>query len=122
MPVIVASKTRYAGTVSPTGLNVETVVVDITAQSDDYLVEGYVDLSQLASGDSVVVKEYIAVDGVNYQLFCQATYTGPVLEPVVRFHTKTLLYNMKYKVTITQTSGTLKSFPYGFILEVLGIA
>jgi hypothetical protein len=31
-----------------------------------------------------------------------------------------LLYNMKYKVTITQTSGTLRSFPYGFLLEVMG--
>ena len=122
MPVVVASKTRYAGTVSPAELNVETVVVDISAQPDDYLVEGYVDLSQLASGDAVVLREYIAVDGVNYQLFCQVAYTGPVPEPIVRFHTKTLHYNMKYKVTITQTSGTLRSFPYGFILEVLGIA
>ena len=27
---------------------------------------------------------------------------------------------MKYKVTIAQTAGTLRSFPYGFVLEVLG--
>jgi hypothetical protein len=49
------------------------------------------------------------------------TYSGPVSDPIIRFHTKTLLYNMMYKVTITQTSGTLRSFPYGFILEVLGV-
>jgi len=120
--IVVASKTRYSGTVTPTDLDVETTVVEIPAQADDYLVEGYIDLSQLAEGDEVVIKEYIAVDGVNYREFCTVTYTGPVAEPVVRFHTKTLLYNMKYKVTITQTGGTLKSFPYGFILEVLGIA
>ena len=122
MPVVVASKTRYSGTVTPTDLNVETTVVEIGAQADDYLVEGYIDLSQLAAGDEVVVKEYIAVDGVNYREFCTVTYSGPVPEPVIRFHTKTLLYNMKYKVTIMQTKGILRSFPYGFILEVLGTA
>jgi hypothetical protein len=104
LPVVVASKTRYLGIVTPTDLNVETTVVEIGAQADDYLVEGYIDLSQLAAGDEVVVREYIAVDGVNYQLFCQATYSGPVPEPVIRFHTKTLLYGMMYKVTITQVA------------------
>lgn len=120
MPVVVASKTRYSGVVTPVDLNVETVVVDIPAQADDYLVEGYIDLSQLSSGDVVVVREYIAVDGVSYGLFVQVEYSGPVAEPVVRFHTKTLLYNMKYRVTVTQTAGVLRGFPYGFVLEVLG--
>ena len=119
MVIVIASKTRYSGTVTPTDLNVETVVVEIGAQADDYIVEGYIDLSALASGDAVKVREYIAVDGVNYQLFCQVTYSGPVSEPIIRFHSKQLLYNMKYKATITQTSGTLRSFPYGFLLEVM---
>jgi hypothetical protein len=122
MPVIIASKTRYSGTASPPALNTETTVVEITGASDDYIVEGYIDLSQLASGDAVEVREYIAVDGVNYQLYARVTYSDPVSEPVIRFHAKTLLYNMKYKVTITQTSGTLRSFPYGFVQEVLGVA
>ena len=120
MPVVVASKTRYSGVVTPVDLNVEAVVVDIPAQADDYLIEGYIDLSQLSSGDVVVVREYIAVDGANYGLFVQVEYSGPVAEPVVRFHTKTLLHNMKYRVTVTQTAGTLRGFPYGFVLEVLG--
>jgi len=122
VPVVVASKTRYSGTASPPALNTETTVVEIGAQADDYLVEGYIDLSQLASGDAVEVREYIAVDGVNYKLYARVAYSGPVSEPVIRFHTKTLLCNMKYKVTVIQTSGVLRSFPYGFILEVLGVA
>jgi hypothetical protein len=122
MPIIVASKTRYSGSVTPSALNTETTVIEITAQSDDYIVEGFLDLANLASGDTVVVKEYIAIDGTNYRLFTQPTYSGVVSEPAIRFHTKVLLYNMKYKVTITQTAGTLRSFPYGFTLEVLGTA
>jgi len=119
MPVIIASKTRYTGSVSPTALNTETTVVDIPPQSDDYLVEGYIDLSTLASGDQVVVREYIALDGTNYGTFATVTYNGPVSDPVVRFHTKTIPNNAKYRVTITQTSGVLRSFYYAFILEVL---
>jgi hypothetical protein len=120
MPVIVARKVRYAGTVTPPGLNVETVVVDIPPQEDDYLVEGYLDLGALASGDSVEVREYVAVDGSSYRLFLRVAVSGPVPEPVLRFHTKTLLYGMAYRVTVVQTAGTPRGFPYGFIVEILG--
>jgi hypothetical protein len=120
VPVVVASKTRYAGTVTPSALNTETVVVDIPAQTDDYIVEGYIDLGALASGDAVTIKEYIALDGVNYRTFVTASYSGPVGDPIVRFHAKTIYYGSPYRVTITQTAGTLRSFPYRFILEVLG--
>jgi len=121
MPVRIASKADYTGTVAPPSLDTETTVVEIGAQADDYLVEGYVDLGAMASGDSVVVREYIAVDGINYRKFAEVTYSGPVPEPVIRFHTKTLYKNFKYKVTITQTAGTLRSFPYAFILQVLEV-
>ena len=121
MPVVVASKTRYTGSVSPTALNTETAVVDIGAQSDDYIVEGWIDLSALASGDAVTIKEYVAVDGANYRTYATVSYSGPVSDPIIRFHAKTLTYNMKYRVTVTQTSGVLRSFPYGFVLEVLGV-
>jgi hypothetical protein len=121
MTVVVQSKTRYFGTVTPSALNTETTVLNITGASDDYMVEGYIDLSQLQSGDAVVVNEYIAVDGTSYQLYATVTYSGPVSAPVIRFHTKTLLYNMLYKVTINQTAGSAtRSFPYGFTQEVLG--
>jgi len=119
MPVIVSSKSRYVGSVSPSSLNSETIVVDIPSQSDDYIVEGYIDLNALASGDQVIVREYIALDGTNYRTFATVTYSGPVSDPIVRFHTKTIPNNAMYRVTITQTSGTLRTFNYGFILEVL---
>jgi hypothetical protein len=122
MPVVIASKTRYSGTVSPPALNTETTVVEITAQSDDYIVSGWIDLGALASGDAVTIRVYVAVDGTNYRTYATASYTGPVSDPIVRIHEMQLLYTMKYKVTITQTSGTLRSFPYGFILEVMGTA
>ena len=121
MPVIVASKTRYTGSVTPPALNAETVVVDVPAQGDDYIVEGWIDLGALASGDAAVVREYVAVDGANFRLFAEASFDGPADAPAVRFHAKTLAYNMKYRVTVTQTAGSaLRSFPYAFVVEVLG--
>ena len=121
MAIIVQSKERYIGNVTPTALNVETTIIEITAQIDDYMVEGYISLRNLAGGDTVVIKEYIAVDGQNYDLFIPPTqYNGPVDAPVIRFHMKLLTYNMKYKATITQIAGTLRSFPYAFIKEVQG--
>ena len=122
MPVVVASKSRFYGTATPSDLNVETTVVEVGAQSDDYIVEGYIDVSQLRAGDALEIREYIAVDGSNYQLFLRTTLSGPVSEPVIRFHAKTFVFLMKYKVTVVQTSGTIRSFPYGFVLEVLGTA
>jgi hypothetical protein len=120
VPVIVASKTRYSGTVTPPALNTETTVLEITGQSDDYIVEGYLDLGALASGDVLEVREYIAVDGMNYRILYRYSFSGAQSEPVLRLHAKNLLYSMKYKVAIVQSSGTLRSFPYGFLVEVLG--
>jgi hypothetical protein len=122
MPVVISSKTDYTGTLSIPSLNTETTVVEVSQQSDDYIVEGYLDLSQLQSEDALTVNEYIAVDGVNYQQFLSTQFSGPVSMPIIRFHAKTILKNMKYKVTVNQTSGTPRNIPYGFIVEVLGQA
>jgi len=120
LPVVIASKTEYTGTVSPSALNTETTVIEIAGQSDTYIVEGWIDLGALASGDTVVIKIYVAVDGTNYRTYATVTYSGPVSDPIIRIHSMQLCKNMKFKVTITQTAGTLRSFPYGFLHEVMG--
>jgi hypothetical protein len=120
VPVVVAQKSDYSGTVTPSAIGTPATVIEIGAQSGDYIVEGYIDTSGLQAGDTLEIREWIAVDGVNYRLFLHPTVSGPPSEPVIRFHAKTLLSSMKYKVEVVQTSGTLRSFPYGFIVEVLG--
>lgn len=119
-PVVIASKTRYTGTVTPPATGVETTVVDIPPQADDYMVEGYIDLAQLTAGDSVLVKELVALDGSSFRAFTNIIYTGPVDEPVVRFHTKTLPAQAGYRVTVTPLTGAPRTIPYAFILEVMG--
>jgi len=120
VPIAVIAKQELKGTTTLTDLNVETTVVEIPPQTDSYIVEGWIDLSQLQSGDTVVIKIYIAVDGVNYQSYLTLQLNGPLSDPVYRFHAMTLCSTMKYKVTITQTAGTPRSFPYAFVVEVMG--
>jgi hypothetical protein len=120
MPVIISSKSDYKGTITIPSLNTETTVIEVTGQTDDFIVEGYLDLSQLQNGDTLTVTEYIAIDGVNYQQFLTSQFSGPVSMPIIRFHAKTIQKTMKYKVTVNQTSGTVRNIPYGFIVEVLG--
>jgi hypothetical protein len=120
MPVIIFAKHNYVGTVNITNVGQETTVVDIPPQNDDYIVEGYIDLSSLRQGDVLVVTEYMALDGANYRPFASYSFEGPLSAPIYRFHTKTLYKAMGYRVAVRLVSGTTpKPVPYAFILEVL---
>jgi hypothetical protein len=121
MPVVIANKQEFTGSVTPSALNTETTVVEFANVGNTYITEGYIDLGNLASGDTVVVTEYIAVDGVNYRIFDQNTFQNAQSKPIIRFHAKTFTSNMKHKVTINQTAGTLRSFPYSFVQEIMGV-
>jgi hypothetical protein len=75
----------------------------------------------MASGDAVVIKTYIAVDGANQKQVDQITLTGAQTIPVVRIPSCTVAYNGKFRVTITQTSGTIRSYPYSFIVQIMEV-
>jgi hypothetical protein len=119
MPVRIASKTRYQGSITPSALNTETNIINLAKQSDDFILEGQISLQNLASGDTVVVKIYLAVDGTNQVLSDTMTFNGPVSVPVVRIPATTLAYNILPRVTVTQTAGTLRAIPYSFIVQVM---
>jgi len=127
MPIVVASKADTKGTVTPSGLNVETTVYAPGVQGDDAIVEGEVSLQNLAAADTVVVTEYMSVDGTNFEILNQQTFSGVQAEPAIRLVTK--LIGPKtggtgggqvYKVTVKQTAGTARAYPFWFVLQVLG--
>jgi hypothetical protein len=119
MPIRIKSRTPYQGNASPSALNTETDIINLASQTDAYIVEGQIDLVNLASGDAVTLKVYIAVDGINQRLSDSQSFSGAQSIPVVRVPAHTLLSNGKFRVTITQTSGTLRSFPYSFLMELM---
>lgn len=119
MPIRIKSKERLQDSATPSGLDVETDIVDIASQTDDYIIEGQIDLSNMASGDSVTLRVYIAVDGVTQELSDEQSFTGAQSIPVVRVPAHTIAYNGLFKVTVEQTGGTVRSFPYTFIKELM---
>ena len=119
MPVRIKEKVRSQGSVTPSALNTETDIINLGNQSDDYIIEGQIDLSQLDTGDEVIIRVYIAVDGTNQKLSDEMTFSGRQDIPVVRVVAHTIPYNGKFRVTITQTEGTLREFPYSFIYQIM---
>jgi hypothetical protein len=119
MPIRIKSRTTYQGNASPSGLGTETNIINLASQTDAYIVEGQIDLVNLASGDAVTLKVYIAVDGTNQRLSDSQSFSGAQSIPVVRVPAHTLLSNGKFRVTITQTTGTLRSYPYSFLMELM---
>jgi hypothetical protein len=120
--VYIKYKQGIKGTVTVPDLNTEVTVVEINPQENDYIIEGYIDVSQMQVGDTLEVREYIAVDGTNYSVYAYGVFSDAQDQPVIRFTKKTLQAEMKYKVTVRQTTGTPRSFPYCFILLVYGQA
>jgi sugar lactone lactonase YvrE len=118
--VVVRVKDRFvfSGVVRPTALGTETVVVDLPDYPEFILVEGYIDVSALDSGDVLVVNVYLAVDGVTRRLYDTVTLSGVVPTPVVRVTPMYLRGDSKFRVTINQTGGALRDFPFWFIVLV----
>ena len=105
---------------SPTAvtLNAETTIFGVTAQAADYVFEGYISLRNMVAGDTTIVTEYISVDGTNYDIYWQVTYSGAQTTPALRFHGKLFELNMLYKVTVKQTAGTGRAYPNSSVLQV----
>ena len=121
MTVVISSKEILSGTATPTALSEPALVIDIPDQPDEYIMEGYIDLSQMLTGDEVIIEEFLAVDGASQRLLTKSKFANTQDEPIIRFHSKTIKRDGKYKVQLTQTKGTLRKYPYYFIKLNFGV-
>jgi len=119
LPVRIREKVRSQASVTPTALNTETDLINLADQTDDYIIEGQIDISGLAAGDEVIIRVYIAADGVNQRLSDEMTFSGAQTVPIVRVMAHTVPYNGKFRVTVTQTAGTLRTYYYTFIYQIM---
>ena len=75
--------------------------------------EGYVDLTNMQAGDTVVVKEYLRMkkDGpwINY---ATTTYNGAQTEPAI--HAVRKLSEHGFRVSLQQTAGVNRDYDYWF--------
>jgi hypothetical protein len=114
----ITGKTDNQSSIGPVTINVETTVISIAAQAADYVPEVYLSLQNMTTGDATTVTEYISVDGANYEIYQQFPYSGAQTQSVLRFHGKLLELNMLYKLTVKQTAGTGRAYPFTSVVQV----
>jgi len=79
-------------------------------------LEGYIDLSHMMDGDTVTLRRYVKIQkDAEYKLHGEETYVGTQAQPLIRFPPMAGYYGIK--ITLQQTSGTHKNFPYQFFKE-----
>jgi hypothetical protein len=93
----------------------EDTVVEYS-DAEPFTLVGWVNLKNMASGDTVVIKEshFLAKD-TDYTLYATRTYKDAQSQPLLRITPTQALKGCK--VTLQQTSGTLKSYPYEFYIS-----
>jgi hypothetical protein len=118
MVVRIKSRTIYSGSVTPSALNTETNLISVPAQPDIYLFEAYVDIGNLASGETALVRLYLRVDGSTERLYDEVSVSGDYPQKVVHITAMNLRANAQARLAVVQTAGTLRAFPYWGVVMV----
>jgi len=78
------------------------------------LVEGMINLTPMAAGDTVVVREYMQVLSAGaYAKYAEETYADAQAISLLQLLTRISTHDIK--VTIQQTAGTYRTFEYSFV-------
>jgi len=91
----------------------QILVLDEMPMGFPRYLEGYIDLSPLEGGDTLIIRQYIKIepDGP-YTIHGQETYTGEQALKLLYIHTKPSRYGIM--ITAQQTGGTFKTLRYQF--------
>ena len=99
-------------TLTADGTEQNLVLDEISGNPQRYL-EGYVDLSNMASGDTIVIRQYMKIKETgSYVKYAEETFSGAQSLPMLYIVTKPAKYGLK--ITLQQTAGTYRSFDYQF--------
>jgi len=111
---LLAPTSPIEGTLTADGS--EQTVVEATGTLE-FKLDGYIDLSNMASGDTVVIREYIKIapDGA-YVKYAEETYSDAQSLPLLHIVTKPARYGLK--ITLRQTAGTNRDYPYQFFKRI----
>jgi len=106
-----------------TTLSKGTVVADGTEQvvvetRTPGRVMGYIDLQEMAPGDTVVIRQYIRVrpDGA-FKKYAEESFSGAQDVPIIYIRPKESANN-GIRVTLQQTAGVMRSYDFHFLREV----
>ena len=76
-------------------------------------LEGWIDLANMASGDTIIITQYAKVkSGGTYRRYASATYVGAQTDPALFVTRVPSRYGVK--LTLQQSAGTYRTFDYNF--------
>jgi len=105
-------KLKPIGSGTFTASDKEDVVIEY-GEKEPFRVQGWIDLRNMADGDTVIMRQYFQLEKEDaLSLFAQRTYKNAQSQPLIHITPREIV--RKVKVTIQQTSGTFKQFPYEF--------
>jgi len=79
-------------------------------------IVGYVDLSNMAMADTVVIRQYMKLTSEsNYKKYAEQTLIGVQPEPLLYITPKET--DVAILITLQQTTGAFKRYPHNFIEE-----
>ena len=78
-----------------------------------HLVDGYIDLSELASGESITVREYMMIkSGGSFVLYAEETYSNAQSIPLLHITTKPARYGLKVELYMESAPAADRNFDY----------
>ena len=105
-----AFDTPIEGTVTMDGTE-KNVVLDEVSGNPSRFLEGYIDLSPMASGDTIVIRQYMKIAATgDYVKYAEETYSGAQSLPLLYIVSKSGRYGIK--ITAQQTAGTYRTLTY----------
>jgi hypothetical protein len=107
-----AFDTPIEGSITMDGTE-QTIVLDEISVNPQRHLEGYIDLSPMAAGDTIVIRQYIKITATGaYVKYAEETYSDAQALPALYITTKAGRYGIK--VTAQQTAGTYRTLAYQF--------
>jgi len=88
----------------------EQTIIESTSIGE---IEGWIDLANMASGDTVIIRMYVKTkSGGTYRQYDSTTYSNAQTNPAT--HLIKLSAKYGFKVTLQQTAGSYRTFDYNF--------
>jgi len=112
LAAIEAFDTPIEGSVAMDGTEKNVVLDEVTGNPPRFL-EGYIDLTPMQSGDTIIVRQYMKIASAgDYVKYAEETYSGAQSLPLLYITTKSGRYGIK--ITAQQTAGTNRTLTYQF--------
>ena len=113
-----AFDTPIEGTVNMDGTE-KNIVLDEVSGNPSRFLEGFIDLSPMQNGDTIVIRQYIKIASAgSYVKYAEETYTDAQTLPLLYVTSKSGRYGIK--ITAQQTTGTNRTLTYQFFRRRTG--